>query len=145
MPHEIRRIVFTNAETAKALNAYNAGRNLKLPKGRIIKTKIASENDSYDPGPERIPVTMQEKYHIRKNKKSVTITFFNEDTFEHLDYHLRADVITAMLIDFCLAEGIIIPSAGEKDLGTTELNIALDIMLDSATKESSAALKLDDS
>ena len=45
MPKEIRRLAFSHTEATKALNAYADKKKVKLPQGKVLHARFASQGE----------------------------------------------------------------------------------------------------
>ena len=143
MPSEIRRIIFTNTEATKAILAYGARFDVKFPIGKITRARAAGTNEFQDLHMHKFHSELHTEYNIAEQKNSVIITFFDELTFEHRYFDLRADFITAALIVYCRENQIMIPRNSLKKLGFSDLNMTLDIHYELRLSGSDPLLELE--
>lgn len=144
MPQEIRRIVFSNAEATGAVIRHGEIFNLNFPVGKIVRAKIAGKGEHLPEKAQSFHTELHRDYNIQEQSESIVLSFFDERSFEHKYYELRADFITAALVSFCLDHSIILPRKGKKTLGLTDLNLCLDIDYATSTPEGGAPLSLEE-
>lgn len=144
MPKEIRRLVFSHAESTNAIVEYGKKFNMSFPKGQIIRAKFAgvAEYEFHTMKDFKSPV--HRTYNVQEKQSAVIITFFDEMTFEHKYFNLTADFVSAAMIEFCLHNKIMLPRAASKSLDLTEFNICLDVNFESYPIADSAPLAFDD-
>lgn len=145
MPKEVRRLVFSHAESTHAILEYGQKFNMSFPKGKIIRAKFAgtAEYEFHTMKDFKSPV--HRTYNVQKRESSVIVTFFDEETFEHKYFNLTADFIATALIEFCLQNKVMLPRSSSKELDLTEFNICLDIKFENRTSADAPPLSLDDS
>lgn len=145
MPREVRRLVFTHAESTKAIVNYSQQFDMSFPQGRIIKAQYTGSAEYEFHTMKSFKSNIHDKYNVKENAKSIIITFFDETTFEHKFYNLTADFLSAALIEYCIDKNIMMPKEAQKTLDLTEFNICLDINYEkSAEGESLSNLEFEE-
>lgn len=132
MPQELRRIVFTHLESTEALINYGKKFSMTFSAGNIIRATFAgtSEYELHSMKKHQNPI--QQQYNVESKGRSVIVTFFDSKTFEHKYFNLTADFISSALIEYCIANKIMLPKAAQKNLDITEFNIVLDVAIDAS-------------
>jgi hypothetical protein len=130
MPKEIRRLAFSHTETTKAIHQYSQNFDMVLPEGKILHARFATAGEEHKAGDEFDHSAIFQAYNVTASKNNLILTFYEEDTFEHRYCNLKADFVSAALVDYCLKHKIMMPKKGSKILDVTEFNICLDIVMD---------------
>lgn len=143
MATEIRRLIFSHSETTTAIRNYGATLNMKFPEGRIIRARYAGNAEYEFHSMKQFKSPIQGDYNVRETPKAITLTFFDEKSFEQKFINLTADFISTALIEYCIAHKIMMPKNAEKSLDLTEFNTCLDINLENITESSSGPLRLE--
>lgn len=138
MATEIRRLVFSHAESTKALEDFGKKYNIQFPTGKIIRAKFAGTAEYEFHSMKQLKTSIHKDYNVEGKASSVIITYFDDKTFEHKFFNLTADFISGALIEYCIANKIMLPKTSKKSLDITEFNICLDINFDNTTPESPA-------
>ncbi|MFA7275786.1 MAG: hypothetical protein WC043_03175 [Pseudobdellovibrionaceae bacterium] len=136
MATEIRRLIFTHSESTSAIRTFGETHGITFPDGRIVRARYAGSAEYEFHSMKTFKPTTQNSYNIKENPRAVTLAFFDESTFEQKFYNLTADFVTAALIEYCIANKIMMPKQAEKKLDFTEFNICLDISLENKTASS---------
>jgi hypothetical protein len=145
MATEIRRLVFTHAESTKALQDFGAKYDVAFPEGKIIRAKFAGTAEYEFHSMKQFKSSLHRDYNVEGRPSSVIVTFFDEKTLEHKFFNLTADFVSGALIEYCIANKIMLPKAAKKSLDLTEFNICLDVNFDNETAESrSSSLTLEE-
>lgn len=142
MATEIRRISFSHSESTTAIRNYGNKSDLSFPSGKIIRANFAGNAEYEFHSMKQVSSPIHASYNVQKNPRAVTLTFFDEKSLEQKFYNVTADFVSSALIEYCLANGIILPSDAEKRLDVTEFNICLDIYKDSITPDSPKTIAL---
>jgi hypothetical protein len=134
MPNEVRRLVFTHAESTRALIDHGKRFDVPLPPGRLMRAKYSGGPDFGGASPSRARHT------------TITLTFFDDTVMEHKHVSVTAEFVLSALIEFCAANKIMLPRGAEKSLDVTEFNFCLDIRMASTADgvDAAPALELDD-
>lgn len=143
MATEIRRLIFSHSETTSAIRAYGAKMGMKFPDGRVIRARYAGNAEYEFHSMKQFKSPIQGDYNVKETPKAVTLTFFDEKTFEQKFINLTADFISSALIEYCILHKIMMPKNAEKSLDLTEFNVCLDINLENQTDSSSGPLRLE--
>ena len=138
MATEIRRLVFSHAESTKALHDFGKAYNMTFPQGKIIRAVFAGTAEYEFHSMKQFKSSIHQDYNVEGKEKAVIVTFFDEKTLEHKFFNLTADFVSGSLIEFCVRNKIMMPKAAKKAVDVTEFNICLDIQMDNATSESQA-------
>lgn len=138
MATEIRRLVFSHAESTKALQDFGEKYKVQFPQGRVIRAKFASIAEYEFHSMKQFQTSLHKDYNVEGQPLSVIVTFFDEKTLEHKFFNLTADFITEALIEYCINNKIMLPKTAKKKLDISEFNICLDINYDNVTPESRA-------
>lgn len=145
MATEIRRLVFSHAESTKALEDFGKKYDVAFPEGKIIRAKFAGTAEYEFHSMKKFQSSLHRDYNVEDRPSSVIITYFDEKTLEHKFFNLTADFVSGALIEYCIANRIMMPKAAKKHLDVTEFNICLDINFDNETAESkSSSLTLEE-
>jgi hypothetical protein len=146
MATEIRRLLFTNAETMDAITSYAKKNNINFSDGRIIRAKFAGGIEYEIASLNQIKSEFQSDYNIKNDKRTVTLTVFRDDTLEQKYFNLTANFISSALIEYCMKNKIMLPRDSEKSLDLSDFNICLDIGKHIETEKDSTdgLLKLED-
>lgn len=144
MATEIRRLIFSHSETTSAIRNYGAAHGMRFPEGRIIRARYAGSAEYEFHSLKQFKAPIQGDYNVKETPKAITLTFFDEKTFEQKYINLTADFISASLIEYCITHKIMMPKIAEKTLDLTEFNVCLDINLENLTDSASGPLRLDD-
>ena len=143
MPTEVRRLVFAHAETTQALHAYGDKNGVTFAKGKVIRAKFGHDSDFEFHTMRDHAQEIQQTYNVLEKRKSVIVTIFDDATLEHKYYNLTADFVALALIEYCIAQKIILPKEATKELDITEFNICLDIHMNTTTDGSAPILALE--
>lgn len=130
MPHEIRRIVFSYIESKDAIVAYGKKFDMSFAEGNIIRATFAGSSEYELHSMRQNQNYLNEQYNIEQKPRSVIVTFFDSKSLEHKYFNLTSDFISSALIEYCIAQKIVLPKAAKKSLDITEFNIVLDIATD---------------
>ena len=146
MPQELRRIVFSQAESTEALIAYGKKFGMNFSSGNIIRANFAGTSEYEFHSMKQHQSQVQEQYNIEQKPRSVIVTFFDATTLEHKYFNLTADFISSALIEYCIFHKIILPKQAKKSLDISEFNIVLDVATEpfQKGKESGSTLSLED-
>lgn len=144
MATEIRRLIFSHSETTSAIRSYGDAHGMKFPEGRIIRARYAGNAEYEFHSMKQFKAPIQGDYNVKETPKAITLTFFDEKTFEQKFINLTADFVSAALIEYCVTHKIMMPKAAEKKLDLTEFNACLDINLENITDSAGGPLKLED-
>ncbi|GEM_PF-1009228 len=144
MATEIRRLIFSHSETTTAIRNAGAAHGMKFPEGRIIRARYAGNAEYEFHSMKSFKAPIQGDYNVKETPKAITLTFFDEKTFEQKFINLTADFISAALIEYCINNKIMMPKNAEKILDLTEFNVCMDINLESMTESGGSPLKLDE-
>lgn len=145
MATEIRRLVFSHAESTKALLDFGKKYEVAFPEGKIIRAKFAGTAEYEFHSMKQFKSNLHRDYNVEGRPSSVIITFFDEKTLEHKFFNLTADFVSGALIEYCISNKIMLPKAAKKQLDVTEFNICLDVNYDNETAESrSSSLTLEE-
>jgi hypothetical protein len=144
MATEIRRLIFSHSETTSAIRTYGTSLGMKFPDGRVIRARYAGNAEYEFHTLKQFKAPIQGDYNVRETPKAITLTFFDEKTFEQKFINLTADFISAALIEYCIQNKIMMPKNAEKNLDLTEFNVCLDINLENLTENASGPLRLED-
>jgi hypothetical protein len=136
MATEIRRLVFSHAESTKALKVFGEKYDMTFPEGKIIRAKFAGNAEYEFHSMKQFKSSIHRDYNVEGKPSSVIVTYFDDKTFEHKFFNLTADFISGALIEYSIANKIMLPKAAKKALDVTEFNICLDINYDNETEES---------
>lgn len=142
MPKEVRRLIFSHAESTEALATYGRRFDMFFPQGRVILTTYAASAENEAPPHGRAP--RPATHNVTGVRRMITVTYFDEVRFEHRHFNLTSDFIAEALIEYCIAARIMIPRHAEKELDVTEFNLCLDISFEKETTTGVAPLILDD-
>jgi hypothetical protein len=147
MPKEIRRIVFLHNESTAALADYGRKFDMTFPNGNIIKATFAgmAEYELHSMKQHENPI--QQQYNIEQKPRAVIVTYFDTKTLEHKYFNLTADFISSALIEYCIANKIMLPKKAKKSLDISEFNIVLDVSTDGPREEgfaNTSILQLED-
>jgi hypothetical protein len=134
MATEIRRLLFSHSETTKAIKDYGAKFRMDFPEGKVIRVRFAGTYDHDFHTAKQFKTPLHGTYHVEENVKAVTITFFNEKTFEQKFFNLTADFVSGALIEYCISNQIMLPKQAKKNLDLTEFNVCLDISYENKTE-----------
>lgn len=137
MTTEIRRVIFTHDESTAALTSYGNKVNITFPEGKIIRARFAGSAEYEFHSMKQVKFINDPDYNVKDVARAVTLTFFNEKTLEQKYYNLTSEFVSAALIDYCIANKIMLPRNAEKRLEMTEFNICLDISTENKTDKSS--------
>lgn len=118
MPQEIRRLAFSHSETTDALKEYGKRFNVSMPDGRVLHARFASEGETPQAGEEN-----------KKRNRNIIVTFYSKQNFEHKYYNLSEEFVTAALIQYCLANQIMLAKSAKKTLDITEFNVCIDMQM----------------
>lgn len=135
MATEIRRLIFSHNESTTAIRDYGKENNVQFPDGKIIRARYAGSAEYEFHSMKTVKSSVQNDYNIKESPRAVTLTFFDEKTLEQKYYNLTSDFISSALIEFCIANKIMLPKMAEKRLDLTEFNICLDIGMESFTPD----------
>jgi hypothetical protein len=127
MAKELRRIVFSHAESTEALAAYGKKYNMVFPAGNIIKANFAGSSEYEFHSMKQHINPIQHQYNVEQKARSIIVTFFDSTTFEHKYFNLTADFVSAALIEYCIENKIILPKQARKSIDVSEFNIVLDV------------------
>lgn len=127
MTTEIRRVIFTHDESTSALATYGNKVDIKFPEGKIIRARFAGSAEYEFHSMKQIKFASSPDYNVKDVARAVTLTFFNEKTLEQKYYNVTSEFVSAALIEYCIANKIMLPRNAEKRLEMTEFNICLDI------------------
>lgn len=136
MATEIRRLIFSHSESVVAIRNYGIKHGVLFPDGRIIKARFAGSTESDSISMKRFRAPIQDDYNVKTSNKTVMLAFFDENTLEQKFYNLTSDFISSALIEYCIANKIMLPKLAEKSLDLTDFNICMDINLETETRES---------
>ena len=125
MPTEIRRLVFSHAESTEALSDHGKKFDAPIPAGKLIRAQLK---------------TMEEKDKFQM----VNLTFYDDMTLSHKVVSMTTDFVRAALIDFCATHRIVLPRDAEKTLDVTEFNFCLDIKMDKSAGSAAPPLTFDE-
>lgn len=139
MATEIRRLVFSHAESTRALEVFGKKYDMSFPEGKIIRAKFAGNAEYEFHSMKQFKSTIHRDYNVEGRPSSVIVTYFDEKTLEHKFFNLTADFVSGALIEYCIANKIMLPKGAKKALDVTEFNICLDINYDNETEESKAS------
>ena len=142
MATEIRRLIFSHAESTAALTSYGKKVDLKFPQGKIIRARFAGSAEYEFHSMKQVKFPIEGDYNVKDSARAVTLTFFDEKTLEQKYYNVTADFISSALIEYCIANKIMLPKAAEKRLEMTEFNICLDIGMENKTEQTEALQEL---
>lgn len=135
MATEIRRLVFSHAETTKAIKNFGQKFRMNFPEGKIIRVRFAGSFDHEFHTMKQFKTPLHGTYNIEENTRPVTITFFDEDTFEQKFFNLAADFISGALIEYCIQNRIMMPKHAKKSLALTDFNVCLDVNYESTSED----------
>lgn len=135
MATEIRRLVFSHAESTRAINEFGKKFGMHFPEGKIIRAVFAGIAEYEFHSMKQFKPAIHSDYNVEGKEKSVILTYFDEKTLEHKFFNVTADFVSGALIEYCLANKIILPKAAKKTVDVTEFNIALDIHHEALTQE----------
>lgn len=144
MPKEVRRLIFSHAESFQAMSSYGERLDMVFPTGRIIRANFAGLAEFEMHTQKEAMQEIAKKQNIARMESAVIVTFFDESTFEHRQFNLTADFISAALVEYCIEHKIMMPRQAKKILDLTEFNICLDVIFESETIEDSENLSFDD-
>ncbi len=136
MAIEIRRLIFTHSETTAALKRHGAVNGVQFPNGRVIRARFVGGSEFEFHSMKEYKAPIQLDYNVKESERSVILTFFDETTLEQRYFNLTANFISSALIEYCIANQIMLPKQAEKTLDISEFNICLDINHDTGTKDS---------
>jgi hypothetical protein len=145
MPIEIRRIVFTHNESTRAIHDYGKKFNMSFPEGKVVKAEISGRTD-YEFQTAKQFRTIVGKNDVQKdnNNSTIIITFYDEQTMERRFYNLTSQFLTMALVEYCMNNGIILPKNAQKKADMAEMNLCLDVEVDSKTADTPSQLTLED-
>ena len=83
MTKELRRIVFSHAESTEALVAYGKKFNMVFPSGNIIKVNFAGTAEYEHHSMKQHVNPVQHQYNVEQKPRSIIVTFFDSQTLEH--------------------------------------------------------------
>lgn len=130
MPKEVRRIVFMHSESTIALADYGKKFDMTFPNGNIIKATFAGHSEYELHSMKQHQNPLQQQYNIEQKARAVIITYFDSKTLEHKYFNLTADFISSALIEYCIANKIMLPKQAKKSLDISEFSIVLDVSTD---------------
>lgn len=133
MATEIRRLTFSHSESTAAMRDYGNKNDVKFPDGKIIRARFAGSAEYEFHSMKQIKSPIHGDYNVKENPRAITLTFFDEKTLEQKYYNLTADFVSSAIIEYCIANKIMLPKKAEKRLDVTEFNICLDINMESYT------------
>lgn len=133
MATEIRRLIFSHSESTAAVKEYGNKNNVQFPDGKIIRARFTGSAEYEFHSMKDVKSVIQGDYNVKDNPRAVTLTFFDEKTLEQKFYNLTADFVSSALIEYCIANKIMMAKRAEKRLDVTEFNICLDISMESVT------------
>lgn len=139
MATEIRRLVFSHAESTRALEVFGKKYDMYFPEGKIIRAKFAGNAEYEFHSMKQFKSSIHRDYNVEGRPSSVIVTYFDEKTLEHKFFNLTADFVSGALIEYCISNKIMLPKGAKKALDVTEFNICLDINYDNETEESKAS------
>lgn len=136
MVTEVRRIIFTHGESGAAIRSHGEKEGLKFPEGKLIRARFAgsSEYEFHSMKTRRAPI--QSTYNILDTSRAVTLTFFDEITLEQKYFNVTSNFLSIALIEYCIANKIMMPKAVQKALDITDFNMCIDLSTETSTKES---------
>ncbi len=144
MTKEIRRIIFDNSELTHAIESYGSRFGLRFPKGKVVRTRNAGTAEYQGQQMEKFHTELHRDYNVVEQPHSVILTFFEEKTFENKYYDIRADFISGALVAYCVENKILLPKAGKKHLGFSDLNLSLDIEYESESPDKEPSLMFEE-
>ncbi|MBP9867554.1 MAG: hypothetical protein KBC88_01325 [Alphaproteobacteria bacterium] len=146
MVTEVRRLLFSHSETTKAIKDYGEKFHMVFPEGKVIRVRFAGTYGHEFHTMKQFKTPLHGTYNIEENVKAVTITFFNESTFEQKFFNLTADFVSGALIEYCIHNQIMMPKQAKKSLDVTDFNVCLDINYENKTEadQGNAGLSLDE-
>jgi len=146
MAIEIRRLIFSHSESTAAVREYGNKNNVSFPDGKIIRARFTGTAEYEFHSMKDFKSPIQGDYNVKDSPRAVTLTFFDEKTLEQKFYNLTADFVSSALIEYSIANKIMLPKQAEKRLDVTEFNICLDINMENPTEGDKAnqGLALDD-
>ena len=144
MPEEIRRIRFTFAETAQALNDYARDHGIRLPEGHITRARLGKKAKHEIHTMREHTGRVQQDHNVSEADDDIIITFFDDSAMQHNALNLSKAVIAAVLIDYCIDNKILLPKQAQKSIAVDELYICMDIELSSASDKDAAILSLEE-
>jgi len=141
MPTEVRRLIFTNTESADALRAYGPKFHIEFPGGALIQSRFSNHPDAA----KSTPVSDGLKYQQtpRTSTTPIVVTFFSNN--DHVSLTLTQDFVMAALVDYCLNHKIIMPKGSERHVDVVDLHLCLDLTIQSGDPaKAGLSLALDD-
>lgn len=142
MATEIRRLMFNHSEVIEAITTYGVKNNVTFPPGKIIRAKFAGIAEFEINTFKQIKFEIQGDYNVKDDPRAVILTLFSEETLEQKYFNLTANFISISLIQYCIAQKIMLPKDAEKSLDITDFNICLDISRDSFTETDNSTTRL---
>lgn len=137
MATEHRRIVFTHPETTAAIRQHGANQGITFPNGKVIRARFAGNAEYEFHSMKLYKSPLQMDYNVQDTSRAITLTFFDDVTFEQKYINVTANFVSAALIEYCVANRIMMPKRAEKVLDLTEFNICMDIKMENETNEAS--------
>lgn len=144
MPKEIRRLAFSHTEATRALNEYAQKKKVTLPQGKVLHARFASQGEETEDTMNFDHGNIFQTYNVEQSKNNVVITFYEEQTLEHKYCNVKADFVSAAMIEYCIANKVMLPKSGAKTIDITEFNICLDITMDIKVEAEDTVLSLED-
>lgn len=144
MPQEVRRLVFTHPEATVAISAYGKKFNIVFPEGKIIHARFGGTSEFEEHNMRDFKSPVHRTYNVQEKRSSIIITFFVAETLEHKYFNLTADFVSASIIEFCIANKIMLPKNATKIIDITEFNICLDINYEHQLLAESEVLRIED-
>jgi len=146
MATEIRRVLFSHKESLEAIKAYGKKNDVSFPKGKIIRARFAGTPEYELNNLKKHKSEVISDYNLKEDPRAVTLTIFCDDTLEQRYFNLTSNFISIALIEFCIANKIMLPKDAEKKLDLTDFNLCLDLSKDNFTSidQSNARLTLID-
>lgn len=147
MVQEIRRLIFSHAETLASLKEDEANPLPNIPEGKVIRANYVGSGSFAPHTPTARPGYSRDLAPPPKSSdksRIITLTIYDEFSFEQKYFNVSEDTLSQALITYCRKNKIMIPKNAIKTLELTEFNFCLDINLDNTTESGGVSLKFED-
>mgnify|MGYP006437125101 CR=1 FL=1 len=144
MPKEIRRILFNFSEATQALRDYAHNHDIWLPEGRLARVQHGKKNKHEPHTMRSYARKIQDEQNLSDAGDDIVISFFDESSLDHNYANLSKALIAAALIDYCIANKILLPKEAQKTIGIDELHIFMDIQLNTVSDDDAPILSLEE-
>lgn len=143
MPKEIRRLAFSHDETGIAVREHCKKNDQDFPEGSILHVRFASKEEEELSAEDFNNDKVFQTYNVSSSKNQVIFTVKEENKKDNDYAKLSADFVVAALIDYCVANKIMLPKTGSKNLDITGFHVCMDIQVESK-KSDLEPLELED-